>query len=64
MLEAEGRLSESQSWTGLQSLVRVESERTVKGKHSREDRYYISSVKPDAAVIAKLVRGEGVRISV
>lgn len=57
VLEVEGRLSEAQSWRGLQSLVRVESERTVKGKHSREDRYYISSVKPDAAVIAKLVRG-------
>ena len=57
MLEVEGRLSEGQSWRGLQSLVWVESERIVKGKHSREDRYYISSVKLDAAVIAKLVRG-------
>ena len=38
-------------------MVRVESERTVNGQHSRDDRYYISSVKPDAAMIAKLVRG-------
>jgi predicted transposase YbfD/YdcC len=57
VLEAEERLSEGQSWRGLRSLVWVESERTVHGQHSREDRYYISSVKPDAAVIAKLVRG-------
>ena len=57
VLETEDRLSESQSCKGLQSLVWVDSERTVKGKHSREDRYYITSVKPDAAVIAKLVRG-------
>ena len=57
VLEAEDRLSEAQSWRGLRSLVRVESERTVNGQHSRDDRYYISSVKPDAAMIAKLVRG-------
>lgn len=57
VLDAAGRLSDEQEWTGLRSLVRVESERTIKGKRSQEERYYISSATPNAQVLADCVRG-------
>lgn len=43
-------------WEGLKSLICVESERTIKGKTSTEKRYYISSLLPDAKVLAQAIR--------
>ena len=51
------RLGERQDWTGLQSIVMVNSERTVRGTTSQEARYYISSLPPDAAELAAAIRG-------
>ena len=46
------------SWKGLKTLVRLESERTFKatGEVQRETRYYISSLSPDPKIIAHAVR--------
>lgn len=43
-------------WKGLQSLVMIESERFYQGEIQKEKRYYISSLKPEAAKIASAVR--------
>lgn len=56
-LDVVDRLGERQTWTGLRSLVMVASERTVHGKTSCEDRYFISSLPPDAAKLAAAIRG-------
>jgi predicted transposase YbfD/YdcC len=45
---------------GLQSLICIESERSMKGNKSdqveRETRYYISSLKPESEKIGKAIR--------
>ena len=45
-------------WASLQGLVRIEAERYHKatGKTEREVRYYITSLKPDAARLNRVVR--------
>ena len=45
-------------WASLQGLVRIEAERYHKatGKTEREIRYYITSLKPDAAKLNRVVR--------
>jgi predicted transposase YbfD/YdcC len=45
-------------WSGLRSLVRIEAERFHKatGKAEYEVRYYITSLKPDAARLNQLIR--------
>lgn len=43
-------------WKGVRSLICVESERTLNGRTSIERRYYISSLKPDAKVLARAIR--------
>jgi predicted transposase YbfD/YdcC len=45
------------AWEGLRSMGVVEARRTVNGKESVERRYYLSSLKNDAAQFAKAVRG-------
>lgn len=50
-------LVRSDQWSGLKTLVLVESERTIKGHTSRERRAYISSLDAPAARMAALVRG-------
>jgi len=51
-------LSKVSNWKGLQTLVKIESERYIKsnGTTQRETRYYISSLKPDAKAIGQAVR--------
>jgi len=44
-------------WPGVQTLIRVESERCVDGKTSFEDRYYLCSRVLSAKEAASLVRG-------
>jgi predicted transposase YbfD/YdcC len=36
-------IKEKDSWSGLASIVKVESSRTIKGKTSTEERYYTKS---------------------
>lgn len=43
-------------WKGIQSLICVESERTLNGKTSIEKRYYVSSLTPNAKVLAHAIR--------
>lgn len=43
-------------WKGLQSLIMIESECLSQGKKTKEQRYYISSLKPNAAQIATVIR--------
>jgi predicted transposase YbfD/YdcC len=44
-------------WSGLQSLVQVESHRQIKGgEFSQEKRYYISSLPMDAPLMANAIR--------
>ena len=44
-------------WAGLRSVLRVDSERTVGAHTTRESRFFIASVAPDAAQLARIVRG-------
>lgn len=46
------------NWPGIQSLVKIDSERTFKatGKIETETRFYISSIKDDAQKIGKSIR--------
>jgi predicted transposase YbfD/YdcC len=43
-------------WTNLTSIAMVVSERTIKGKTSKEIRFYLSSLKPIASRIAHAIR--------
>jgi predicted transposase YbfD/YdcC len=49
---AAGRVSQREQWKKLQSLVLIESERTVSGKTTLEQRYYISSIPAISAKMA------------
>lgn len=50
-------MNEKEKWPGLKSIVMSTSERTVKGKDtSFEARFYISSLKADAALAASAVQ--------
>jgi predicted transposase YbfD/YdcC len=53
-----GLIEKAAEWPSLQGLVRIEAERYHKatGKTEREIRYYITSLKPDAARLNSLVR--------
>ena len=43
-------------WKGIKSLICVTSQRTLNGKTSHEKRYYVSSLKPDAEILASAIR--------
>jgi predicted transposase YbfD/YdcC len=51
-------LDHAPEWPGMRSLVRIQAERYHKatGKQERETRYYISSLKPDAAKLNAAIR--------
>jgi predicted transposase YbfD/YdcC len=44
-------------WDGLRSVGVVEARRTLQGKETVERRYYLSSLKAEAATFARAVRG-------
>lgn len=50
-------LTQHARWAGLRSIGMVESTRTVGGKVSVEQRYYITSLEADVANFARAVRG-------
>ena len=53
----EGRWNDvQQTWTGLQSLIRIESTRVMGGKSTQETRYYLSSLRGTAKQALKAVR--------
>lgn len=43
-------------WSGLRSVLRVDAERTVGERTSCETRFFLSSLPPDAALLARAVR--------
>ncbi len=43
-------------WTGLKTVIEIESHREIKGVKSIEKRYYISSLKADAKLFLKAIR--------
>jgi predicted transposase YbfD/YdcC len=45
------------AWTGLRSVAMVTAERRIGDAVSREARYFVSSLPPDAALLARAVRG-------
>jgi len=49
--------ADRKEWDGLKSVGVVEARRTIQGQESVERRYYLSSLKNDAAQFAKAVRG-------
>ncbi len=53
-----GLIEKAAEWPSLQGLVRIEAERYHKltGKTEREIRYYITSLKPDAARLNRAIR--------
>ena len=50
-------LKERHTWTGLTSIVMVESCREIAGKYEREARFYITSLKADAERLGMAIRG-------
>jgi predicted transposase YbfD/YdcC len=49
-------LDPTSAWAGLQSVALIESERRIGDQVTREDRYYLSSLPPDAAVLGRAIR--------
>jgi predicted transposase YbfD/YdcC len=49
-------LFEKENWEGIQSLIKIESTRWIKGKTKTEIRFYISSLNEDAKFINNAVR--------
>jgi predicted transposase YbfD/YdcC len=51
-------IEKASEWASLQGLVRIESERyhKVSGRIERETRYYITSLRPDAARLNAVIR--------
>ena len=49
-------LPETKPWAGLTSIIMVESERHIEDKVTTEQRFFISSLKPDADKIAPAIR--------
>jgi len=49
-------LPERSLWKGLQSVVMIESQRTLDGKTTTEQRYYISSLAGEAKPLAAAIR--------
>lgn len=57
VLDVKDRLSDKQQdWSGLRSIILIESERSTGEKTSTESRYYISSLEPDAELLARRIR--------
>lgn len=46
----------TQEWEKIESVLRIKSTRTLKGKTSIEERYYLSSLPADAVKLARCVR--------
>jgi predicted transposase YbfD/YdcC len=44
------------AWPSLQSVALIESERRIGDQITREDRYYLSSLPPDAALLGRAIR--------
>lgn len=49
-------ISKKRDWAGLKSIVCIESEREIKGKKTKETRYFITSLEMDAKKILGAVR--------
>lgn len=49
-------LADRRRWPGLRSVLRVDSERTVGDRTTHETRFFISSLPPEAAHLARVVR--------
>lgn len=47
---------EKEKWQGLASVVRIESERTINNKTTKETRYYLSSLKTTARKFCNIIR--------
>ncbi len=47
---------EPSAWTGLRSVAKVQSQRTVAGKTTTESRYFLSSLPADAKKVLSVVR--------
>jgi len=47
---------EVKDWKGIQSLICIESQRTLHAKTSIEKRYYVSSLAPNAKALATAIR--------
>jgi predicted transposase YbfD/YdcC len=49
-------LDPTHAWVGLQSVALIESERQIGQQVTREYRYYLSSLPPDAAALGRAIR--------
>ena len=50
-------LADRAKWTALRSVAVVESQREIGGQTTRERRYYLSSLPPQAPELARAIRG-------
>jgi predicted transposase YbfD/YdcC len=51
-----GNMPSKEGWEGFQSIARIERERTEGDRTSHEAIYYMTSLKPDAALVAESVQ--------
>ncbi len=49
-------IDEKENWSGLKSIIKITSERIINDSHTIQDRYYISSLKDDAAYFNQAIR--------
>ena len=49
-------LADRSRWPGLRTVLRVDHERTVGDRTTHETRFFLSSLPPDAATLARVVR--------
>ena len=56
MRKSGGSLVDTHKWPGFVSAVLVESGRTIKGKTTTEQRFYISSLEPNAEQLSQAIR--------
>lgn len=50
-------LEQKVEWKDLRSIAMIESVRWIQGEQQKENRYYISSLPPDAQLLARTIRG-------
>ena len=50
-------LAQKEEWSGLRSIIKLESVRWSEGRKQQETRYYISSLPPNAEALAGIIRG-------
>lgn len=55
-MSSAGFFEKEEKWAGLKTICMIQSERTIKGKLSRENRFFVSSLPNDAKLLCQSIR--------